>query len=112
MGKAAAEREKRTTTNEGDDPAMNYLAAFDAKSQLLMASVNIGWRLALTVLIPLFIGVQLDKKFNSTPSITLAAFFIAIFGAGVIINKTYNEINARTENSKDDSSKSGKGKND
>jgi hypothetical protein len=63
---------------------------------LLVASANIGWRLAIMILLPLFIGVQLDKKFDSSPSITLAAFFIAIFGAGVIINKTYKEINAQT----------------
>lgn len=104
MGKAATP--KRRTTKYEDDPALDYLGAFDAKSQLLMASVNIGWRLAIMVILPLFIGVQLDKRFDSAPSITLAAFFIAIFGAGLIINKTYKEINENTNKELEKSSKS------
>ena len=110
MGKAAAPRKKRTTTNKSGDPALDLLAGFDAKSQLLMASVNIGWRLAVVVLIPLFIAVQLDRYFDTTPSITLAAFFIAIFAAGVTIYRAYQEINDRQQEA--DTKESKKGKND
>ncbi len=93
MGKAAAR--KRTTTKYKGDPVLDQLTAIDARSMLMGGLVGMGWRLALMVLVPIFIGVQLDKRFDSSPSLTLAAFFVAIFGAGVLIYNTYSEINAQ-----------------
>ncbi len=92
MGKAAAR--KRTTIKNGD-PALDHLAMFDARTMMLGELVTMGWKLALMVLIPIFIGVQLDKHFDSKPSVTLTAFFIAIFGASMVIYKTYNRLNAQ-----------------
>lgn len=93
MGKVAAP--KRRTSYADSDPALDYLAAFDARAQLVGAGLSIGWRLAVMVLLPLFIGVQLDRRFDSSPSLTLAAFFIAIFGAGMLIYRTYQEYVAQ-----------------
>ncbi|MFZ1324167.1 MAG: AtpZ/AtpI family protein [Candidatus Saccharimonadales bacterium] len=90
MGKAAA---RKKTTTSADDPALDYLPVFDARQMLLGNLISMGWRLLLTVLIPIFIGVQLDRKFDTSPSLTLAAFFIAIFASGTLIYKTYNELN-------------------
>lgn len=89
MGKAAA---KKRTTLSSDDPALDYLPSFDARQMLLGNIVGMGWRLALTVLIPIFLGVQLDRRFDTAPSLTLAAFFIAIFASGLLIAKTYTEL--------------------
>lgn len=89
MGKAAAQ--KRTTKFKGD-PVLDQLKVVSARNMLITSLFSMGWRLAIMVLLPIFIGVQLDKKLNSAPSITLAAFFIAIFGASMLIYKTYNEI--------------------
>ncbi|MDQ3065369.1 MAG: AtpZ/AtpI family protein [bacterium] len=93
MGKVLL-RDKRNKIAKVD-PTMDYFSYFNARSQLLASTLSMGWRLALTVLIPIFIGVQLDKKFDTEPSLTLATFFIAIFGAGMIIAKTYNEMTAQ-----------------
>ncbi len=90
MGKVAA-RMKRTTSKTGD-PVVDQLAVIDARGMFFSNLVGMGWRLALMVLVPIFIGVQLDKKFDSKPSITLAAFFIAIFGAGYLIARTYQDM--------------------
>jgi len=65
-----------------------------AKTALLGNVFSMGWRLALTVLLPIFVGVQLDKRFGTSPSLTLAAFFIAIFAASLLIYKTYVEMTA------------------
>lgn len=92
MGKAAAS--KRTTKYKGD-PVLDQLAVIDARSMFFTNLISMGWRLALMVLVPIFAGVQLDKRFDSTPSLTLAAFFIAIFGASVMIYKTYLEMTER-----------------
>lgn len=94
MGKAATR--KRTTT-ASSDPALDHLARFGSGGMLFNASLAIGWRLAIMVLLPLFIGVQLDRRFDSAPSLTLAAFFIALFGAGMLIYRTYQEYVAETE---------------
>ncbi len=91
MGKIAGR--KRTTKYKGD-PVLDQLAAVNARSMLIGNLISMGWRLALTVLIPLFIGVKLDKKFDTKPSITLAAFIIALFGAGLLISKTYTQMQA------------------
>jgi len=89
MGKAAS-RERTTTKNS--DPALDALAMFDARNMMVSEIVTMGWKLAVMILLPIFIGVQLDNRFDTKPSLTLAAFFIAIFGAGLMIYKTYNEL--------------------
>ncbi|MBA2279583.1 AtpZ/AtpI family protein [Candidatus Saccharibacteria bacterium] len=89
MGKTATR--KRMTSN-ANDPAQDYLTMFDARSQLVAASLNMGWQLALTVLIPLFIGVKLDQRFDTSPSLTLTALFIAIAGSAVLITRTFKDM--------------------
>lgn len=95
MGKKAA-ASKRSTKFKGD-PVLDQLAVVNARSVLTENLIGMGWRLALMVLLPIFIGVQLDKKFDSSPSLTLAAFFIAVFGAGVLIARAYSEIQAEQQ---------------
>lgn len=94
MGKSAAR--KRTTKFKGD-PVMDQLAVVNARSMLVGNIISMGWRLALTVLIPLFAGVQLDKKFGTKPSFSLAAFMIAVFGVGLLISQTYSQMRAEQE---------------
>ena len=94
MGKAAT---RKRTTNNNSDPALDYLSGLDMKSQLISASLNLGWQLALTVLIPIFIGVQIDRKFDSSPSWTLTALFLAIAGSAVILSRTFKELNRTQE---------------
>lgn len=67
----------RTTKLKGD-PVAAQLAVVNARGMMVSNMLGMGWRLALIVLVPIFIAVQLDKKFNSSPSLTLAAFFIAL----------------------------------
>lgn len=82
------------------DPAVesiDQMAVINARDMMFGNLVSMGWRLAVMVLLPIFIGVQIDKWLDSSPSVTLAAFFIAIFGAGVLIYRTYNEMNSQSE---------------
>lgn len=91
MGKAAT---RKRTTIKNSDPALDYLSMYSARNMLFTNLIGMGWRLALMVLIPIFIGVQLDRRFDSEPSLTLAAFFVAIFGASMLIYRTYAELMA------------------
>lgn len=89
MSKSAV---RRKTTKFKGDPVVNELAVINARGMFFSNLLGMGWRLALIVLVPIFAAVQLDKKFDSKPSLTLAAFFIAVFGAGMLIARTYNDM--------------------
>ena len=83
MGKAAAT--KKTTTVE--DSAQQYMAAFEAKQRFIGAALGLGWRLAITFIIPVVIGASLDRHFHSKPSYTLVGIFIAIFASVVVVQQ-------------------------
>lgn len=88
MSKPAA----KPKTTPAVDEIEQYAAAMSAKQQFISASLDMGWRLALTVLVPVFLGAWLDRRYNTSPSWTLTALFIAIAGAGVVVWKTVKTI--------------------
>lgn len=89
MGKAAAT--KPTTSAEAD--IQRAIKTLNAKQQFIGATMNMSWRLALTVVIPVVAGIKLDQRFNTTPSLTLAGFFLAVFGACMAVWGTVKEVN-------------------
>lgn len=92
MGKAAAR--KVTPTTVVDDDIERRLATINAGSQFLGATLNMGWRLALTVLIPLIGGIQLDKHLNSSPSFTLGGMVLAAAAGSAAVWVTIKQVNA------------------
>jgi F0F1-type ATP synthase assembly protein I len=86
MRKAAAK------TTELDDVEQK-LVALNAKSQFLAATTNMGFRLAITVVIPIVVGVKLDERFHSAPSMTLAGIFIAAGAGSAAVWSTIKEVN-------------------
>lgn len=89
MVKAAAKI--KTTTSEKD--AQEYIDALAAKSRFFSATLNMGWQLAVTVVIPLVAGIKIDQHFKSSPSYTLAGFMIAVAGAVAVVSKSVKEVN-------------------
>jgi hypothetical protein len=79
------------TTNLED--VEQNLAAFNAKSQFWGATLNMGWRLAITVVIPLVAGVKLDEKFDSSPLYTLLGMVIAAAAGSAAVWATVKEVN-------------------
>jgi predicted Na+-dependent transporter len=92
MNKAAAPR--KTTTKAGVD-IERWTKAASAKQQFATSTLDMGWQMALMVLIPVLLGVWLDSKFNSSPSLTLAALVVAISGSAWVIYKTVNDVNKK-----------------
>lgn len=84
----------RKISRRDEDPIVDQFLVASAKTTLLSNVFGMGWRLAITVLLPIFAGAWLDKRFGSTPSLTLAAFFLAIFAASLLIYRTYVEMTA------------------
>ncbi len=94
MRKAAAKPKTTTSAERGLEQLIDGSARQMAKSQILGSLVNMSWRLAAAVLVPLFIGLRMDAHFHTKPSYTLAGFMLAIMLASYTIYAEYREIQA------------------
>lgn len=90
MGKAAAKGKKTTTSALND--IERSTAAFTASQQFVNSTISMGWQMALMVIIPVVIGVKLDDHFKTQPSYTLAALFLAVGGAAMIVSRTISNV--------------------
>lgn len=86
MRKAAAK-----TTNIED--MEQSLAALAAKRQFLAATSNMGWRLAVTVVIPIVVGVKVDEHYKTSPSFTLLGLTLAAVAGCAAVWATIKQIN-------------------
>lgn len=87
---------KKTRVNKGviaGDELDRMLAVQAARSAFAGASLNLGWRLALTVLVPVIIGVKLDERFNTSPSYTLTALVLAAGGVCMVVAQAMKYAN-------------------
>ena len=78
-------------TTSIDDVEQN-LAAQMAKRQFLAATSNMGWRLAMTVVIPIVGGVKADEYFKTSPSFTLLGLMIAATAGCAAVWATVKEV--------------------
>ncbi len=88
--KRAAAKKKTTTV---DDELQQMMEVQLAKTQFVSATLNLSWRLALTVLIPVIGGVALDNKFDTSPSFVLIGLMFAAVAACIAIWSTVQEVN-------------------
>ena len=86
MRKAAAK-----TTNL-EDMERNIIA-LSAKRQFLAATTNMGFRLAVTVVIPIVAGVKIDERYHTSPSFTLLGLMLAAFAGCAAVWGTIKEVN-------------------
>lgn len=93
MKKAAAQRD--VTTTVAQDELDKQLQSINARAtqQFFGATFTLGWRLAITVLVPLIAGIKLDQHFHSSPSYTLAGFMIAAAAGASAVWATVKEVN-------------------
>ena len=55
---------------------------------LVISAVDMSWRLAIAVLVPIIGGYELDKHFTTTPVLTIIGFIIAMVGLFVVLKRT------------------------
>lgn len=67
--------------------------ASDAKMLFATSSLEMGWQLALAVLIPIFFGSWLDSRYNKYPVWTIIGLIFALLGSYAIVRKTVININ-------------------
>lgn len=59
-----------------------------AGAVLIIAALDMSWRLAIVVLIPIIAGFKLDRHWHTTPALTIAGFIIAMLGVFLVMKQT------------------------
>ena len=54
----------------------------------IVAVLDMSWRLAIAVLVPIIGGFELDKHFDTTPALTIVGFLLAMAGLFFILKRT------------------------
>lgn len=75
------------------DPVQRDLAVINAKQQFVTSSFSMGWQLAITVIVPIVVGLKLDDYFGTAPSLTLGALVVATASSIAVISRTIKEVN-------------------
>ena len=86
MNKAAGK--KKTTTTE-EKPQTNE---FDGVKQFAVGMIDIGWRLAITVIFFLWSGTRLDEWLGTEPWFALAGFILIIISFVLIVRRSLNQL--------------------
>lgn len=56
------------------------------------AALDMSWRLAVVVLVPIIGGFALDRRFNSSPLLSISGFILAIAGVAVVIRQMLQQV--------------------
>ena len=51
-------------------------------------ALDMSWRLAIAVLVPIIGGFELDSHIGTTPALTVVGFIIAMIGFGLVLWRT------------------------
>lgn len=77
--KKPSPKKKAVTKTAGVRGTENY------RKEFFVAAMNMSWQLAVVVLVPVIGGFQLDQKFDTLPALTIAGFFVAMGGMGLVV---------------------------
>lgn len=80
MGKSSSSVEKTTSPT----------------SVFIGMALDMSWRLAIVVLVPIVGGFKLDEALNMTPVLTVSGFFLAMLGMGLVMWYTMQKANNLT----------------
>jgi F0F1-type ATP synthase assembly protein I len=64
-------------------------------------ALDMTWRLAIVVLVPVIGGFKLDEKLETTPLLTIVGFLIAMTGMALVVWKMMQKANEATMTKKD-----------
>lgn len=90
MGKAA---DNKPTTTDPVDAKIEQASKALAGQQFMGATLNMGWRLAITVVVPIVGGVKIDDHFHTSPSYTLVGLMLAAVAGCAAVWTTIKEVN-------------------
>lgn len=83
---------KKTTAPEAPSPGTKTtkpsakpVRSANYRKEFFLAATNMSWQLAVVVLVPIIGGFELDKALDTLPALTIAGFFVAMGGMGVVV---------------------------
>ena len=91
--KSTSKKVDQSPATPAQDNIEKYEQAINAKQLFYGSALDMGWRLAAVVIIPIIIGVRLDDHFHSSPSWTLTALILAFAGAAIVVAKSVQSVN-------------------
>lgn len=92
MTKTTAPKKTPSPTDGGQEPAVDPAQVALARTQFLSAILDLTWKLALVVLVPLLLGSYLDSVLDLYPVLTLVGFAIAIIGMVLVVWRQVKEL--------------------
>lgn len=95
MKQAAAKPKTTTSAENGLEQLIDESSANMARTQVLASLLSMGWRLAVAILVPILVGLNLDNRFDSKPKYVMTGFFLAIGLASYMIYVEYRDIQAK-----------------
>ncbi|HVX58466.1 MAG TPA: AtpZ/AtpI family protein [Candidatus Saccharimonadales bacterium] len=64
------------------------------QSVFVAMALDMSWRLAIAVLVPIIGGFELDSHIGTTPLLTVVGFIIAMIGFGLVLWRTSQVANS------------------
>lgn len=89
--KKAADKRKPTTTADVDIEQL--VKAAEAKQRFFGATLGMSWRLIITFMVPVLIGIWIDNRYKTTPSGTLVGFMVGVGAGAMAVWSTVKEVN-------------------
>ncbi|HET7529131.1 MAG TPA: AtpZ/AtpI family protein [Candidatus Saccharimonadales bacterium] len=62
---------------------------------LLVSALDMSWRLAIAVLVPIIGGYEIDKHLDTSPVFIIVGFLVAMAGTFLIMKQTVAAANSR-----------------
>lgn len=80
---------KTTPSPTQEQPAHDQVGNSNSPSAVFVSmALDMSWRLAIVVLVPIIGGFELDKKLDMTPLLTIVGFLLAMVGTGLVMWRT------------------------
>ena len=65
-------------------------------SVFISAALDMSWRLAIVVLLPIIGGFELDQRLKTTPLLTIVGFGLAMAGMALVLWQMLQDVNRMT----------------
>jgi hypothetical protein len=84
---------KPTSIEDGHVDSHTSVQSGALRQDFYMAVLNMSWQLAIVVLLPIFVGVKLDKTFNTHETLTFIGLGVAVLGAAAVMWRAMKSAN-------------------
>jgi len=81
---------RKTTTIEQD--ARSLVSVFEARRLFLTSTIDMSWKLALSVMIPLGAGIKIDQHYGTEPAFIFAGLLLGVIAGGLVVWKTVQKV--------------------